>query len=156
MITIEETRDYELVACLNEQVQNLHHYLHPAIFKAFNQEAAANAIKQFFSDPGCKAYLAMKENEVAGYVIVFIREAKENPFHYTIRSVYIDQICVLEQYRGMGIGKLLIQRAEELAKESGINTVELDHWSSNQLAAKRFRQAGYTLVKERLSKLIGQ
>ena len=154
MITVSQTKDHELIAALNEEVQNLHHALHPAIFKRFDKEATTAAIKDFMTDANCMAYTVGEGEIIMGYAIFMVKEAKENAFHYTIRTLYIDQICVLQQYRRSGAGALLMQQAEQVAKELSISRLELDHWSANTVAAAYFRKNGYTLCKERLCKLI--
>jgi diamine N-acetyltransferase len=154
MITVKETRDHHLVATLNEEVQNLHHKLHPAIFKAFNREATTAAIEEFFKDPNCKAFIAWEDDLPVGYMILVVKEAKENAFHYNIRTLYIDQVCVPGQHRNKGAGAKLMQHAELVAKELGIEQLELDHWTANLVAGQRFRKYGYELRKERLAKFI--
>src|SRR5688572_17571192 len=120
MITVSPSRDHKLLAWLNEEVQTLHAELHPAVFKPFDREATNIAIEGFLSDPACHCYVAFMNEEAIGYAIFFIREAKENAFHYTIRSLYIDQVCVLGKHRGTGAGKLLMDQAELLARENNI------------------------------------
>jgi ribosomal protein S18 acetylase RimI-like enzyme len=154
MISIVETRDHELVASLAEGVQDLHYRLHPEIFKPFDKEGIVAAVKGFFADETCRAYVAYDGNTAAGYVIAYIREAKENAFHYTIRSVYVDQIAVLQQHQRTGAGRMLLEAVERLAREHSITKLELDHWTSNAVAASYFRKNGYSLRKERLHKVL--
>ena len=97
MIRIEESRDHVLLASLNEEVQNLHHSMHPEIFKPFDKAATREAVKVFIATDNCRAYIAWKGAEPVGYIILFLRETGENAFHYNIRSVYIDQIGVPEK-----------------------------------------------------------
>ena len=152
MIEITETNDYRLIAQLNVEVQNLHAQLHPALFKPHNIVEIEKALAAFLSDPNCKTYLAHFNGIPIGYALFFIREINENAFHYQLKSLYIDQIAVLSKYQQTGAGKLLLEQAELLAKANGIQRIELDHWSSNTVAAAYFRKRGFTLCKERLLK----
>ncbi len=154
MIIITETRDPELLARLNEDVQNLHYQLHPEIFKPYDREGVALFQQVALQDLNARAFVALQDEVPVGCMLCFIREAKENAFHYAIRSVYVDQISVLSAYRRSGAGKMLLQRAEQLAQEMGIKRLELDHWSTNTVAATWFRKNGYSLFKERLFKTI--
>jgi ribosomal protein S18 acetylase RimI-like enzyme len=154
VIKISKTKDHKIIAELNEGVQNLHAELHPDMFKPFNQTEMEKALEEFLSDPDCHCYVAKQNGMAIGYALFMIREAKENAFHYTIRSLYIDQIAVLPKYQKTGAGKLLMKQAEQLARENNISKIELDHWSANQVAAKFFRNNGYKLYKERLFKMI--
>lgn len=153
-MSITATKDFRTIAELNADVQNLHASLHPEMFKPFNRVEMEKALEDFFSDPNCYCYLVKLNNAAIGYAIFFIKEAKENAFHYTIKTLYIDQISVLPKYQRTGAGKILMQKAEQLAKEYSIKKIELDHWTSNTVAASYFRKNGYRLYKERLFKLV--
>ena len=152
MVQLKETRDIELLAALNEEVQQLHHRMHPHIFKSFDHKAIAAALRLFFEDRSCRAFVAWAGDKAAGYIITFVKQVKENAFHYSRCYVYVDQVAVLEQFQKQGVGELLLLKAEEIAKELSIDTLELDHWTSNIVAAAYFRKQGYELRKERLGR----
>lgn len=152
MITIVETKDAGLLALLNEEVQTLHHNMHPAIFKPFDKDAIEEAFNKRLSDAACKAYIAWKDGTPIGYAIFLLKDPDENPFKYKCRSLYIDQVGVLEGYRRTGVGKMLLSKAEELARELSISTVELDHWNTNSAAGSFFERNGYTTFKKYLNK----
>lgn len=154
MMSIQETKDYKLISELNEEVQNLHAKLHPDLFKPFDKQSAEKAFETLCADSTCTSFVALKNNVAIGYMVCCIREIKENAFQYGIKTVYIDQVGVLKTYQKTGAGKLLLEQAEKLAKEKAIGRIELEHWSSNNLAGNYFRKNGYTLYKERLFKLV--
>lgn len=154
MITIAETNDAGLLASLNEEVQTLHHNMHPAIFKPFNRDEIAKAFSSQLSNPACKAYIALKEETPVGYAVFLIKEPADNPFKFKRRSLYIDQVGVLEDHRRAGVGNMLLNKAEELAKELSIRTIELDHWTANLDAASFFEKSGYLTYKKFLTKNI--
>ena len=152
MITISETRDHTLVAALNEEVQTLHAQWHPDIFRPYDKEAVTVAMKQMLQQDNYKAYVTFYNGLPAGSMVCYIKEVEENAFHYRMTTLYIDQLSVLEKFRGLGIGRMLLQQAEQLAKELGIQKLQLDHWNANTIAAQFFRRNGYILSKEHLSK----
>jgi ribosomal protein S18 acetylase RimI-like enzyme len=154
MITVVETKDYKIIAALNEEVQNLHARLHPEMFKPFNKFEMEKALENYLKEPNTYAYLVLEDGIEVGCAVFFIREAKENAFHYNIKTLYIDQISVLTNYQRTGAGKILMDQAEKLAREMSVNKIELDHWSANVVAASYFRKYGYKLYKERLFKII--
>lgn len=154
MITISENRDACLIASLNADVQNLHAALHPELFKPFDQTAMEAALALFLEDPNCRVYVAHAGEQAVGYVLLLVREVPENAFHYRLHSIYVDQLSVLPEFRRSGAGQLLLEAAESLARELSIHRLELDHWSSNGLAAAYFRKQGYQLCKERLFKSV--
>lgn len=153
-MTITETRDFKTIARLNENVQNLHAALHPEIFKPYNKIEMESAIENLLSDSNCYSYIVKLDDLIIGYAVFFIKEAKENAFHYTLKSLHIDQIAVIPEHQRTGAGQMLMQKAEQLAKENSIKKIELDHWSANTVAASYFRRKGYKLYREKLYKLI--
>lgn len=154
MISIARTNDHELLAALNEEVQDLHFRMHPELFKPFDKEAISAAFRTLLTKESCYAYVAMKGGEPAGYMILFLNEGTENAFKYAERSLYIDQVGVKTAFQKQGIGAMLLEQAEALAAQLSISKLELDHWSLNEVAASSFRARGYTLCKERLWKTI--
>lgn len=152
MIQVKETKDHELLAALNEEVQDLHHRMHPEIFKPFNRGAVAGALRLFVAKEDCRAYVAWKGEEAVGYVILCVKETGDNAFHYSARTMYVDQVGVPVRYRKQGVGAALLHKAEELAKELVINCIELEHWTANATAAAYFRKQGYKLCREKLRK----
>ena len=152
MISICETKDHELIGGLYEEVQNLHHHLHPELFKPFNKAGITAVLRGYLTNDDCRAYVALVNGEQAGCIVLFVREKKESAFSYPVRSIYIDQISVLEKYRRSGVAKLLLQMAETLADELSIKRIELDHWSANTIAASYFRKRGYSIYREMLFK----
>lgn len=154
MIRIEETHDCDVLTRLNEEVQTLHLKLYPDFFKPYNQVEMKKALLDFLLDPNCKAYLAFKNNLPVGYALFFVKESKENAFQYSFKSLYVDQISVLKEHQRSGIGQLLLEQGEKIAKALGIKKLEIDHWAANDIAASHFRKNGYRLYKERLFKFI--
>jgi ribosomal protein S18 acetylase RimI-like enzyme len=154
MLTLSPTRDHKLLAALNEQVQNLHHQLHPERFKPYDRAAVEAAMETQLADPSCVAYVVWEHELPIGYAICLTKTTRETAFTYPVRSLYVDQICVLGTHRKSGAGSLLMQQAEKLAQDLGLQRIELDHWSTNAVAAAFFRRKGYSLYREMLYKQI--
>jgi diamine N-acetyltransferase len=109
-IQIRETNDAALLASLNEQVQQLHHELYPEVFKPFDPEAITVFFESLFVEREAKAFLAVDGETVLGYVLLLVVDKKENPFQYERSYLELDQLLVLEEYRGIGIAKLLLEQ----------------------------------------------
>jgi GNAT superfamily N-acetyltransferase len=55
----------------------------------------------------------------------------------------IDNLVVSEKYRSAGVGKLLFNRAEEIAKQNGCSMMALDSYTVNFQAHKFFYNEGF-------------
>lgn len=82
-------------------------------------------------------FLAFDEKKVIGYVsIVFPKFKKLQGNAYLI-------IAIRKKYRGMGIGSLLMQKAEEYAKDKKVRRMELEVFGSNLNAIELYKKRGY-------------
>lgn len=63
-------------------------------------------------------------------------------------SFYINTLAVREDARGQGVGRLLLDVANEMAAESGYESLSLHAWSDNAPAMALYRNWGFELVEE--------
>lgn len=154
MIEITETKDFCLLAEMNEEIQTLHHSSYPSVFKPFDKESVTNFFKLSLEKENAVAFIAQKNGAPLAYVLLFIIHFPENPFQYSRSYVLLDQILVLEQYRTMGIGKLLLEATFSFAQSKNIQLVELNHWSRNNVAGNFFRKSGFEYYNEKMWKVL--
>ena len=62
------------------------------------------------------------------------------------RPAVIHRLAVHPESQGKGIGKRLLQHAEELAKSNGYTSIRLDAYSANMNAIRMYERAGYSPV----------
>lgn len=60
------------------------------------------------------------------------------------RRGYIHHLGVLEEYRGLGIGKRLIEETEQVLRKQGIEKVHLFVFQDNEPAKAFYRRIGFT------------
>lgn len=150
MIKIVETKDCDLLATLNEEIQTLHHKIQPKIFKPYDKETITSFFKITLNNDNAVAFVA-EENETAlGYVLLFKINFPDNPFQYARSFILIDQILVLKNHQGKGIGKQLLDTTFSFAKEHNFNLVELNHWTQNDSARKFFIKNKFEYYNEKM------
>lgn len=64
------------------------------------------------------------------------------------RTFYLSNIAVYYEYRGMGIGKLLMEYLEKTLEEKGMKRIVLDVETSNSDAISFYSQLGYRRAKK--------
>lgn len=153
-IEIIEIKEFKLIAHLVEEVQNLHANLFPALYKPFEYSGIEKAIAEMLSDKNCRAFAARLQDETIGYLLLLIKEVPESAFHFSFRIMHIDQITVLQKQQQTGVGTLLIEKAEALAKDLDINRIELDHLDTNGVAKSFFQGKGFLPYRNKLLKQI--
>lgn len=151
MIEIVESKDYNLIADMNKEVQSLHHKLYPEIFKPYEKLAVTKFFREVLFKDNVKAYIALDSEKVLGYVLLFEIVHTENPFQYERKFIILDQILVLEQARSKGVGKLLIEKTVSYAKSLQIQKVELNHWTLNESARIFFNKNGFKYFNEKMA-----
>ena len=64
-------------------------------------------------------------------------------FRRTTDAAHLYSLTVDPDYRGRGIGRLLLARAEEIAAARGLGSMQLEVRSDNDAAIRLYRGAGY-------------
>ncbi|ONN28029.1 GCN5 family acetyltransferase [Thermosipho affectus] len=86
-----------------------------------------------------KIFIAKLENKIIGEIDIMIHERKR------MRHVAEYGISVLREFRGMGIGKKLIQIAEEWVFKNGVKRIQLEVIESNLIAINLYIKLGYKI-----------
>lgn len=151
-IVIEEIKEFNAIAPLVEEVQNLHANLFPSLYKPFEYQGIKKEMEAILSNELCKVFIAKMENITVGYVMILIKKIPENAFHYSMQIIHIDQIAVAEAYKRVGVGAMLLNKVEEFSKEMKINRIELDHLNNNSIAKTFFYSKGFLPYRSKLMK----
>ncbi len=80
-----------------------------------------------------KFFVFEKNNEVMGYVGVSV----------ILDEGYITNIAVLPEYQGLGIGKALMKKLDDLAKLENLSFISLEVRTTNQKAISLYEKFGY-------------
>jgi GNAT superfamily N-acetyltransferase len=134
-------------------VQRLHAEYHPKFFKMpQSEDFAISFFDTLLADVSVRIYIAEENGEDLGYVVCKSMERTENPFTFGMRYLMIDQISVRPQVQGRGVGKALMEQAEALAKELGVQKILLDSWDFNKNAHTFFESMGFAKFNHRFWK----
>jgi diamine N-acetyltransferase len=149
---IYQTRDHEIIANLNEDVQNVHAHLYPDYFKKFNLENVKEFFKKIINKPDF-IFLLIEDNEISqGYAWIEIRHNPENAFKKAYKLLYVHQISISESSRNKGFGSMLMEEIYEIARKSEVKQIELDYWCDNQIAKDFYQKQGFTISREFVQK----
>lgn len=136
--------DSLLLSSLCMDVQRLHAENHPDIFKMpESDDFAASFLEEMLADPMTRVFIAEENGEAMGYILCQLIERPESPFTYARRFLHIDHISVRPNAQRHGIGKALMNRVEELAREIGVTKIQLDSWDFNTEAHHFFERLGF-------------
>lgn len=130
---------------LLKEVSHVHHLIRPDIFKEgtkYNKEQLINLL----NDDKRPIYIYIDNEEVLGYVFLELNEYSGNNL-VERKEIYIDDLCVDENKRGLGIGKKLFNFVKEYAKSNNYSSITLNVWEGNINAIKFYQKLGMLPLK---------
>jgi diamine N-acetyltransferase len=145
---IIKTQDYEAIAKLNKNVQDVHVELFPEYFTSYNYEPIRDFYKEIMKDPKQIFLLVEEDFNPIGYVWMTLRDSAETPFKKASRSLYIHQISIEKNSSNKGAGSKVIAYIEQLGKELGATKLELDYWIDNTIARNFYKKMGFVINRE--------
>ena len=150
-IEIPTINDYEQVNNLACQVHEMHVKWRPDLFLPTKEAIAKERFKLLIEEQNI--FVAKIEDKVVGYISFGITE-KENPIMRFRKQLFIDAMCVDENYRGQGIGSSLLEFIEKFAKEKNCTDIGLTVNEENKNAMKIYEKFGMKVKNIAYSKEI--
>lgn len=139
------------LARLNEHVHALHVTAVPIFFKTPTRQEATNMFAQILAQEQAHAFIAWQGRKAIGYTLAFIQTRPETPFTYARRFVFLDQISVIPSLHGSGIGRQLVEAVLQVARDHGIEEVDVSTWAFNEKAQLFFTSFDFEPQLMRLS-----
>ena len=150
-----ENKDMNGINKLLHQVLMVHHNGRPDIFKPNAKKYTDEELMDILADDTKPVFVATDEQEeVLGYAFCVFQQHVNNNLLTDIKTLYIDDLCVEEEKRGMHIGKTLYEYVLEFAKASGCYNVTLNVWSCNESAMKFYEKCGLVPQKVGMEKVL--
>ena len=141
------TKDIEQINTLLLQVNNVHADGRDDIFIHGRKKYTDDELAEILLDESKPILVAVDENDIAlGYAFCILQEAEGDNL-MPIKTLYVDDLCVLEDSRGKGIGTLLYESVKELANQLGCYHVTLNVWCLNSGAMKFYEKCGLRPLK---------
>lgn len=145
-----QIKDAQRIAELLKTIAKLHHNGRPDIYEDC-AKYDIKAVEEMINDKTKYIFAAVDENDfVTGYVISYITERKFHASNGLNNTMYVDDLCVDENYRHQNIGKELMQKARDNAKAQGCYNLELNVWSFNKAAVSFYESCGMTEQRRRM------
>jgi len=90
-----------------------------------------------------RIFVAETGGELAGFVCVWGRVPPEEPDEAPVAYAYVSDLVVCERHRRRGIGRALMARAEEYAREQGAPRIGIGVLARNDGARGLYRSLGF-------------
>ena len=129
---------------LLDEVSKLHFEKRPDMFKIKTHEEIKSNLEEMIQDESNIILLAEDKQIVVGVIICEIKEKINRTDLKDSKVLWINEICVKQEYRRNGIGRSLIEKAKEIAKANNCLRLELNCWELNGEAMKFYENQGLT------------
>lgn len=141
MIRLMNINDIDDVSELLKEVNLVHHLGRPDLFKK-NNKYTKEELKKLINNKLNPIFVYEMNNRVVGHAFCITKEVKDDNLLMDSKTLYIDDICVLEKYRRMGIAKELFEYVKKYAKDNGYYNITLNVWSFNDKAYSFYEKMG--------------
>ena len=106
----------------------------------FHAEAAARALAALVADPFLgRLFLIEIGGTPQGYVVLTLGFSLE----FLGREAFVDELYVIPEHRGRGLGGAAIRFLESVAVELGVQALHLEVGPDNESALGLYRRAGF-------------
>ena len=139
MIRKAQIQDIETICRLLEQVLKVHHAGRPDLFRESGKKYDEKALQEMLQCPENPIFVYEEDGAVLGYIMCQ-EHAISGSALKSVKTLYIDDLCVEEKERGKGVGKKLFQFVKDYAQENGFYNITLHVWEGNP-GAKQFYES---------------
>lgn len=148
-------QDMDGINKLLNQVLMVHHNGRPDLFKANVKKYTDEELAVIIADDSKPIFVGVDEQEqVLGYAFCVFQQHVNNNILTDIKTLYIDDLCVDEEKRGLHIGRQLYDYVLAFARTSGCYNVTLNVWSCNESALKFYEKCGLVPQKIGMEKIL--
>ncbi|MBR3326529.1 MAG: GNAT family N-acetyltransferase [Atopobiaceae bacterium] len=134
------------IVSLLEQVLEVHHHGRPDLFKANTRKYTDEQLVAIIGDDTRPVFVAKANNaapgQILGYAFCIHQQHVDDNVLTDVRTLYIDDLCVDEQARGMHVGTRLYEYVLDYARTKGCYNVTLNVWSCNEPAQAFYEHLG--------------
>ena len=141
-IRFAQAKDIPGIIALLRQVGEVHHQGRPDIFRDGAQKYGASQILSMLDSSGTPIFVAVEDDNVLGYGFCMFKQYKNDPVIADHSEIYIDDLCVDENYRGQHIGRAIYNEILRYARMRRCYNVTLNVWSCNPSAMKFYESLG--------------
>jgi len=136
------TNDIPALMALLIQVNMVHHNGRPDLFKGPTTKYTEAELADILADPATPVFVGVDESgRVLGHGFCVMQHSGGQLME-AHDTLYIDDICVDEAARGLGVGRALYGHILAYAREKGCYNVTLNVWTCNPGAMRFYEKLG--------------
>lgn len=150
-----EKRDSDGIMDLLHQVNDIHADGRPDLFIHGCTKYTPDELTEIIRNPKTPVFVAVNEDGVLlGYCFCIVEDHSESHILCKVMTLYIDDLCVNENFRGCHIGRTLYAYVKNYAKKNGFYNLTLNVWARNTSAMKFYESLGMHVQKIGMEELL--
>ena len=142
--------DAQQIIILLNQVLAVHNKIRPDIFLSSGSKYTDKQLEEIILNENTPIFVAQDGEAVIAYAFCVINSIKSSTFMRDMKSLYIDDLCVLDGYRKQGIGGKVLDYVLDFARENGVEQITLNVWQGNEPAISFYKDKGFSPLKTTL------
>lgn len=146
-IRLANENDIDSILDLLAQVLDIHYNLRPDLFIKGKTKYDRTELLSIINDNTKPIYLAIDNDKVMGYCFCIIKECILDKHISKARTLYIDDLCVDNEYRNKHIGRIILDYVKDEAKKMNIEFITLNVWEGNDSARAFYEHNGFKIRK---------
>ena len=154
MIRKATHNDIPRILELLSQVNDVHAEGRPDFFIKGKRKYNEEDLLKIINDDTTPVFVCEENDDIKGYAFCVIQDLSQCDNLRPDKSLYIDDICVDENYRRHGVGKKLYEHVVQFAKEEKCFNITLNVWAKNPGAQAFYESMGMTVQKVCMEKVI--
>lgn len=147
MIRSAKKEDIMEIINLLHQVHDIHAEKRPDIFKKGTTKYNKKDIKKLMKCENSPIFVYVLNEKVVGYIFCFIKKIRNDQNLCDNSYLFVDDLCVLKEYRGRKIGTELYNYAKDFAREKNIKNIRLNVWNLNKKAIDFYQKNGMKILE---------
>lgn len=121
------------------------------MIKYLEEEFSISKLTTELNDNNAEFYFAKLDNNVIGYLK--LNFGKSQTELQDNGALEIERIYVLNEYHGKNVGKLLYNKAKQIARQHGADYIWLGVWEENPKAIYFYKKNGFVAFDKHIFKL---
>lgn len=154
MIRKATHNDIPRILELLSQVNDVHAEGRPDFFIKGKRKYNEEDLLKIINDYTTPVFVCEENDDIKGYAFCVIQDLSQCDNLRPDKSLYIDDICVDENYRRHGVGKKLYEHVLQFAKEEKCFNITLNVWAKNPGAQAFYESMGMTVQKVCMEKIL--
>ena len=143
-----DLHDTEEIMDLLHQVNDIHADGRPDLFIHGSSKYTPSELADIIGDPMKPIFVAInEEGTLAGYCFCIIEDHADCNNIRKVKTLYIDDLCVSEKFRGRHVGQTIYGYVKDHARDNGFYNITLNVWSRNPSAIRFYESLGMQIQK---------